>query len=357
VLPWNWLLAGSFWLTSLLFVVVVLGAVMRLNGLRLLPFLRYVKEELLIVLGTSSTEPVLPRMMSTLEHAGAAKPVVGITLPAGYSFNLDGTATYLTMGGVFLAQALGIHLSFTLTIAASVSSGRPADSRGVRPVIFVPVASSEKAIEIVSTATATGATALFGLTVMTGIPLVTLETVVKEAANTDTRVRGLEGIHLRHDRVFDVLGRIVSQHPHGAVLGEVPRPRNRPGTSSRVQAPSPRGLRDARRHAEAVYGEDGGVRRAPATARSRRLRQLVGREPLPLGVRRQKTITERMTSPPSNAAMAVLASDPDSLRVHQTEVELAGLGQTHQARNVPAQLGGAVEPFCRRTAFIATPLL
>jgi aerobic C4-dicarboxylate transport protein len=114
VRPWNWLLVGSFWLTSLLFVMVVLGAVMRLNGLRLLPFLRYTKEELLIVLGTSSTEPVLPRRMSRLEHAGAAQPGVGITLPAGHSFNLDGTAIYLTMGGVFLAQALGIHLSFTL---------------------------------------------------------------------------------------------------------------------------------------------------------------------------------------------------------------------------------------------------
>ncbi|MGV9625001.1 C4-dicarboxylate transporter DctA [Streptomyces sp. NPDC003487] len=107
------LLVGSFWLTALFFVLIVLGSVMRLNGLRLLPFLRYIKEELLIVLGTSSTEPVLPRMMAKLQHAGASKPVVGITLPAGYSFNLDGTAIYLTMGSVFLAQALGIDLSLT----------------------------------------------------------------------------------------------------------------------------------------------------------------------------------------------------------------------------------------------------
>ncbi|CAM5708455.1 C4-dicarboxylate transporter DctA [Streptomyces griseorubiginosus] len=107
------LLVGSFWLTALFFVLVVLGTVMRLNGLRLLPFLRYIKEELLIVLGTSSSEPVLPRMMAKLQHAGASKPVVGITLPAGYSFNLDGTAIYLTMGSVFLAQALGIDLSLT----------------------------------------------------------------------------------------------------------------------------------------------------------------------------------------------------------------------------------------------------
>jgi aerobic C4-dicarboxylate transport protein len=111
------LLVGSFWLTAVFFVLVVLGTVMRLNGLRLLPFLRYIKEELLIVLGTSSTEPVLPRMMAKLQHAGASKPVVGITLPAGYSFNLDGTAIYLTMGSVFLAQALGIHLSLTQQLA------------------------------------------------------------------------------------------------------------------------------------------------------------------------------------------------------------------------------------------------
>ncbi|MFF1967513.1 C4-dicarboxylate transporter DctA [Streptomyces sp. NPDC058232] len=107
------LLVGSFWLTALFFVLVVLGTVMRINGLRLLPLLRYIKEELLIVLGTSSTEPVLPRLMAKLQHVGASKPVVGITLPAGYSFNLDGTAIYLTMGSVFLAQALGIDLSLT----------------------------------------------------------------------------------------------------------------------------------------------------------------------------------------------------------------------------------------------------
>ncbi|MFG2134857.1 C4-dicarboxylate transporter DctA [Streptomyces sp. NPDC048751] len=107
------LLVGSFWLTALFFVLVVLGTVMRVNGLRLLPFLRYIKEELLIVLGTSSSEPVLPRMMAKLQHAGASRPVVGITLPAGYSFNLDGTAIYLTMGSVFLAQALGVDLSLT----------------------------------------------------------------------------------------------------------------------------------------------------------------------------------------------------------------------------------------------------
>ncbi|MEU5263133.1 C4-dicarboxylate transporter DctA [Amycolatopsis sp. NPDC021455] len=141
------LLVGSFWLTALFFVLVVLGSVMRLNGLRLLPFLRYIKEELLIVLGTSSTEPVLPRMMAKLEHAGAAKPVVGITLPAGYSFNLDGTAIYLTMGGVFLAQALGIQLSFAqqltmLAVMLLTSKG----AAGVTGSGFIALAATLSAI-------------------------------------------------------------------------------------------------------------------------------------------------------------------------------------------------------------------
>ncbi|HET6707773.1 C4-dicarboxylate transporter DctA [Amycolatopsis sp.] len=141
------LLVGSFWLTALFFVLVVLGTVMRLNGLRLLWFLRYIKEELLIVLGTSSTEPVLPRMMAKLEHAGAAKPVVGITLPAGYSFNLDGTAIYLTMGGVFLAQALGIELGFTqqltmLAVMLLTSKG----AAGVTGSGFIALAATLSAI-------------------------------------------------------------------------------------------------------------------------------------------------------------------------------------------------------------------
>ncbi|WP_340373801.1 C4-dicarboxylate transporter DctA [Streptomyces sp. SS7] len=141
------LLVGSFWLTALFFVLVVLGTVMRLNGLRLLLFLRYIKEELLIVLGTSSTEPVLPRMMAKLEHAGASRPVVGITLPAGYSFNLDGTAIYLTMGSVFLAQALGIDLSLTqqlsmLAVMLLTSKG----AAGVTGSGFIALAATLSAI-------------------------------------------------------------------------------------------------------------------------------------------------------------------------------------------------------------------
>ncbi|MER0443314.1 cation:dicarboxylase symporter family transporter [Streptomyces sp. Edi4] len=121
---------------------------MRVNGLRLLPFLRHIKEEPLIVLGTSSSEPVLPRMMAKLEHVGASKPVVGIAmLPAGYSFNLDGTAIYLTMGSVFLAQALGIDLSLTqqlsmLAIMLLTSKG----AAGVTGSGFVALAATLSAV-------------------------------------------------------------------------------------------------------------------------------------------------------------------------------------------------------------------
>jgi aerobic C4-dicarboxylate transport protein len=104
------LMAGVY-LTCLLFVIVVLGGILWLSGLRLLPFLRYIAEELLIVLGTSSSESALPRLMAKLERLGCSKPVVGLVVPAGYSFNLDGTAIYMTMAAVFVAQASGVQLS------------------------------------------------------------------------------------------------------------------------------------------------------------------------------------------------------------------------------------------------------
>ncbi|WP_374257286.1 dicarboxylate/amino acid:cation symporter [Aquabacterium sp.] len=98
-------LMGAFYLTCLLFVFVVLGIISRLNGFSIFKFVRYIKEELLIVLGTSSSESVLPRMMEKMENLGARKSVVGLVIPTGYSFNLDGTSIYLTMAAVFVAQA------------------------------------------------------------------------------------------------------------------------------------------------------------------------------------------------------------------------------------------------------------
>jgi aerobic C4-dicarboxylate transport protein len=100
----------TFYATAIFFVVVVLGAVAALCGINILKLLRYIKEELLIVLGTSSSETVLPQLMKKLEHLGAPRPVVGLTVPAGYSFNLDGTAIYLTLAAVYIAQAQNVGL-------------------------------------------------------------------------------------------------------------------------------------------------------------------------------------------------------------------------------------------------------
>jgi aerobic C4-dicarboxylate transport protein len=98
-------LMGSFYLTCLLFIFIVLGLIARFNGFSIFKFVRYIKEELLIVLGTSSSESVLPRMMEKMELLGAKKTCVGLVIPTGYSFNLDGTSIYLTMAAVFIAQA------------------------------------------------------------------------------------------------------------------------------------------------------------------------------------------------------------------------------------------------------------
>lgn len=105
----NFMLA--FYATCLLFVFVVLGSVAALSGFSIFKFIRYIKEELLIVLGTSSSETVLPRMLAKMENLGCEKSVVGLVIPTGYSFNLDGTCIYLTMAAIFLAQATGTDLT------------------------------------------------------------------------------------------------------------------------------------------------------------------------------------------------------------------------------------------------------
>jgi aerobic C4-dicarboxylate transport protein len=104
-------LMACFYATCLLFLFGVLGIVARVHGFSVWRFVRYIRHELLIVLGTSSSETVLPRMMDKLERAGAGKATVGLVIPAGYSFNLDGTAIYITMGAMFAAQATNVSLS------------------------------------------------------------------------------------------------------------------------------------------------------------------------------------------------------------------------------------------------------
>jgi aerobic C4-dicarboxylate transport protein len=113
-------LMGAFYLTCLLFVFIVLGLISRLHGFSIVKFVRYIKEELLVVLGTSSSESVLPRMMEKMENLGARKSVVGLVIPTGYSFNLDGTSIYLTMAAVFISQATDTPMTLTqqLTLLA-----------------------------------------------------------------------------------------------------------------------------------------------------------------------------------------------------------------------------------------------
>jgi len=103
-------LMGTFYATCLVFIFVVLGTIARAHGFSIWKFIKYIKEELLIALGTSSSESVLPRMMAKLENLGVKKSTVGLVVPTGYSFNLDGTAIYLTMAAVFIAQATNTPL-------------------------------------------------------------------------------------------------------------------------------------------------------------------------------------------------------------------------------------------------------
>src|SRR4030081_1468572 len=126
---WNlFALVATFYLTSVLFVLVVLGTIAHLAGFSLLRFIAYIKAELLLVLGPSSSETVLPHLMRKMEHLGASKSVVGLVVPTGYSFNLDGTNIYMTLATLFLAQATNTQLTFTqeleiLAIAMITSKG------------------------------------------------------------------------------------------------------------------------------------------------------------------------------------------------------------------------------------------
>jgi len=136
-------LIATFYLTSILFVLLVLGLIARLAGFSILRFISYIRDELLIVLGTSSSETVLPHMMHKMEHLGASKPVVGLVIPIGYSFNLDGTNIYMTLATLFLAQATNTHLTIgqeltILAIAMLTSKG----ASGVTGAGFVTLAAT-----------------------------------------------------------------------------------------------------------------------------------------------------------------------------------------------------------------------
>ena len=146
------LMAGVY-ATCAMFVFVVLGGVSRLAGFSIWKFLKYIKEEIVIVVGTSSSEAVLPRLMAKLEHLGCSKPVVGLVVPTGYSFNLDGTSIYMTMGAIFISQATNTPLSLSqqvglLALAVLTSKGSAALTGGG----FVTLAATLSAFPVVPVA-------------------------------------------------------------------------------------------------------------------------------------------------------------------------------------------------------------
>ncbi len=146
-------LIATFYLTSLLFVVVVLGLVARAAGFSLLGLVRYIKDELLLVLGTSSSESAMPLLMEKLERAGCPKPIVGLVVPTGYSFNLDGTNIYMSLAALFIAQATNTPLTFAdqaLLMAVAILSSKGA--AGVTGSGFIVLAATLSVVPAVPVA-------------------------------------------------------------------------------------------------------------------------------------------------------------------------------------------------------------
>ena len=145
-------LMGSFYLTCVIFVAIVLGGIARFHGFSLWKLLKYIKEELFIVLGTSSSESALPRLIAKMENAGAEKSVVGMVVPTGYSFNLDGTSIYLTMAAIFIAQAtntpLDIQQQITLLVVLLLTSKGAAAVAGGGFIVLAATLSSGGAIPV-----------------------------------------------------------------------------------------------------------------------------------------------------------------------------------------------------------------
>ncbi|EPR18121.1 C4-dicarboxylate ABC transporter [Sphingobium indicum IP26] len=154
-------LVATFYLTSILFVLVVLGLVARLAGFNILHLIRYLRAELLLVLGTSSSEAALPSLIEKMERAGCRKSVVGLVVPTGYSFNLDGTNIYMTLAALFIAQATNVHLSLEeqmlLLLVAMLSSKGAA---GVTGAGFITLAAT---LSIVPSVPVAGMTLILGV--------------------------------------------------------------------------------------------------------------------------------------------------------------------------------------------------
>lgn len=146
------LLIATFYITALLFVIVILGAVARYNGFSILDLIRYIKDELWLVLGTSSSEAALPSLMAKMEKAGCEKSVVGLVIPTGYSFNLDGTNIYMTLAALFIAQACNIELTLTqqvtILLVAMLSSKGAAGITGAGFITLAATLSVVPAIPV-----------------------------------------------------------------------------------------------------------------------------------------------------------------------------------------------------------------
>ena len=154
-------LVATFYLTALIFVLGVLGIIARLAGFNILRFIAYIKDELLVVMGTSSSESALPQLMTKLERLGCAKSVVGLVVPAGYSFNLDGTNIYMTLSTLFIAQAMGVDLSLgqqltILGVAMLTSKG----ASGITGAGFITLAAT---LTVVNPALVPGMAIVFGI--------------------------------------------------------------------------------------------------------------------------------------------------------------------------------------------------
>ncbi len=154
-------LMGTFYLTCLLFIFLVLGSIARIHGFSIFRYLRYITDEILIVLGTSSSEAALPRMMAKMESLGAGRSTVGLVIPTGYSFNLDGTSIYLSMAAIFIAQAtntpLTIWQQLTLLVVLMLTSKGAAAVTGSGFVVLA------------ATLSATGTLPIGGLALILGI--------------------------------------------------------------------------------------------------------------------------------------------------------------------------------------------
>jgi aerobic C4-dicarboxylate transport protein len=159
---------AELWVVSILFVAVVLGSIARIAGFSLIRLLAYIRDELLITAGTSSSEAVLAPLMLKLEQLGCAEPVVGMVMPAGYTFNADGTAIYLSMGAIFIAQATNTHLSLreqiTLMVVLMITSK---GSAGVAGAGFVTLAATLASMHHIPVA---GLVLLLGVERLTNIP-------------------------------------------------------------------------------------------------------------------------------------------------------------------------------------------